>query len=105
MYGVGMDVPYSVILVAFPRQGKEAALHQACLAVVEQSLREPGCTEYRWHRESGDSAKVLLFASWENEEAHDLHAGQAYIKELVAKLGSEDFVERPFVVYCLNQVA
>ncbi len=100
-----MDASLAAILVAEAKNGNELALQQAFFAVVDQSRKEPGCLVYRIHVDAANSAKVLLYGIWENEQAHDRHAEREYIQHLVKRLSVDDLLVKPFVVYFLGMVS
>ena len=67
------------------RPGREEALGDALLAVIEPSRAEAGCEAYELHRSSEDPALWFMYEVWASQEALAAHFETPHLKQLVAQ--------------------
>lgn len=68
-----------------PRPGREEALGEALLAVIEPSRAEAGCEAYELHRSSEDPALKVMYEVWASQEALDAHFETPHLQRLAAQ--------------------
>jgi len=67
------------------RPGRDDALGDALLAVIEPSRAEAGCEAYELHRSSEDPALWFMYEVWASQEALTAHFETPHLKQLAAK--------------------
>lgn len=72
------------ILIANP--GKEAALEDLLLRLVEPVSQEPGTLEYRIHRALDNPGRFFFYEKYTDQAAIDTHMATPHFKELLVKL-------------------
>jgi quinol monooxygenase YgiN len=60
------------------RPGQEALVRHAIDHLVEPTLREPGCVEYRVHQSLDDPCMFLLYEVYAGKDAYEEHLKSAH---------------------------
>ena len=75
------------------KEGREAALKTALVALVAPARRELGCYQYDLLQNQSDPRDFSFVERWESDKAVDLHFQSEYIKKAGAQIA--DLVESP----------
>ena len=79
-----MAEPLTLIAFLRAREGAEEELGRRLTALIEPTLREPGCIDYQLHRSNSDPAQWILYENWRSQAALDLHFQMQYLKQMLA---------------------
>ena len=66
------------------KPGKEDALRQAALALVEPTRKEQGCVQYDLHEHKSEPGRFVFFENWASEEHLAKHAASEHLKQFGA---------------------
>lgn len=89
-----------VILEA--KTGKENDLKAALSAVIEPSIRDETCLEYRLHQDLENPCQFIFYENWTSKEDHKQHSAKGYINDLKETLSS--LLVRPFQVISAQEL-
>lgn len=89
-----MSKPYVVSVVIEAKSGKEDALKQALLDVVEPSRAEAACLAYHLHQDLNYPTRFFLYERWKSEALHQEQFQKPYILDLVERL--DGLLAKPF---------
>jgi quinol monooxygenase YgiN len=64
------------------KPGKEEALKEACLAMVEPTRKEEGCFCYNLHQSKRDKGHFMFYEQWAGNDAIKAHNATAHMKKL-----------------------
>jgi len=76
--------------------GSEARLRQALAGMVEPSLAEPGCLEYRPYVDPTDPARMLIVEQWQDRAALDYHFQTEHFRKVSDVL--DQILAEPFTI-------
>jgi quinol monooxygenase YgiN len=79
------QITLAVIIEA--KEGKEAELKKALLAIVEPTRAEKGCLHYVLHTDPKDDGRFMFYENWENVELWNDHLNSPHIKAFGEKAG------------------
>jgi len=79
-----MAEPLTLIAFLRARAGAEEELGRRLAALIEPTLREPGCIDYQLHRSNCDPAVWVLYENWRSQAAVDLHFQMPYLRQMLA---------------------
>jgi len=74
--------------------GKEGALEQSLLALIEPTVKEAGCIYYHFHKSQNDPAKFMFYETWNSEEAFNNHLASKHVQSWLAI--KDDLLAKPF---------
>jgi quinol monooxygenase YgiN len=81
-----MKTKLAVVAAFQARPGKETALREALIGLLDPTRKESGCLGYELHQSPGDHAKLLMIESWENQAAIDAHMKSPHVQQLVPRV-------------------
>jgi quinol monooxygenase YgiN len=84
----------TVVATLYAKPGKEDALKQALLGLVEPTRAEGPCVQYDLHESIETPGVFVFYENWESKEALDLHLAMPYLQALAAR-GDELFAQAP----------
>ncbi len=89
------DSVYSKIIAAkiFIKPDKIAEFTELFKGMIENTLKEPGCTGYQLYQDPYDPTKFLVFESYRNQAAIDSHFAAGYFKDFGKRIG--DLISHP----------
>jgi quinol monooxygenase YgiN len=76
----------TVVATFQARSGKEAALREALIGLLEPTRKEPGCISYDMHSSPDDPAKFLFYETWQSKDALDAHMRTPHFQKLVPRV-------------------
>ncbi|GAA0299152.1 putative quinol monooxygenase [Kineococcus aurantiacus] len=77
---------YVLVVVLRARPGRAGQVLTRLHELAEVSLAEPGCLQYRVHRDVDDPATFALYEEWQDEAAWQRHDTGAQVVELLEAL-------------------
>jgi len=83
------DMPKEgIILTAIvkAKPGREEAVKEVLLGMVEPTRKEPGCLCYNLHQSKSDKTQFLFYEQWASKEAIDAHGKTPHMQALGGKL-------------------
>lgn len=80
-----MAEPLTLIAFLRARARAEEELGRRLAALIEPTLREPGCIDYQLHRSNCDPAVWILYVNWRSQAALDLRQMLADFPGLLSK--------------------
>lgn len=86
-------MPVSVFAKIKAKPGKEDAVKQALLALIQPTRLEAGCINYDLHQSNTDKADFRFYENWESEEAFDQHLKTPHIQSFLEK--ADDLLSEP----------
>ena len=78
---------YVVAAKWIAREGLEAEVAAALGRLQAASLQEPGCREYRVHREIDDPRSFLLYELYDDAAAYQAHLESAHFQKHAVEYG------------------
>jgi quinol monooxygenase YgiN len=79
--------------------GKEDALRQALLALVQPTRAEEGCVQYDLHEENAKPGNFVFYENWKSKEALDLHMASPHFSAFLPRV-PELCGEPPKIAMC-----
>jgi quinol monooxygenase YgiN len=80
------------------KAGEERSFLAAVAQLAEKTRAEPGCREYRFHRDGEDARKFFLYELYADEQAYRAHQAtphfEKWAKGVIAGLLDERRIER-----------
>jgi quinol monooxygenase YgiN len=93
-----MTMSYTSCVTYTVKQGEERRFLEAVAELAKATRTEPGCLEYRFHRDTEDSRKFFLYELYAGEEAYRAHQAtehfEKWAKGVIAALLEERRIER-----------
>ncbi len=86
-----MTEPLTLIARIRARKGYETTVRKALTALVEPTLEEEGCLEYRLHMVDDDPSLFYFVENWRTVEDLDRHLASDHIQ--AARIALEGHVE------------
>ncbi|MBP2293250.1 putative quinol monooxygenase [Azospirillum rugosum] len=91
------------------RSGREEELLRALAQLAHHTRREPGCLEYRLHRDPENASRFFLYERYVDESAYRLHQAsehfETWAKGIIPGLLDERRIERYVTVDDLEALA
>lgn len=81
-----MHKKYTVVAVFQSHLGKEAALREALVKLLEPTRQEEGCLNYDLHESREVPGKFLFYENWSSKETHQAHMESIHIKGLLKQI-------------------
>jgi quinol monooxygenase YgiN len=78
-------------MIALP--GKEEALRQELLRLIEPTRREEGCLQYDLHVAMDNPGRFVFYENWTSRAALDKHLGSKHLQAFLT--ASKDLREEP----------
>ncbi len=102
-HGIVVLVTTLTLLASFEAApGHHGELRAALLEMVDPSLAEPGCLEYRPYLDAAEPGQMLLVERWVDRAALEDHFATPHFRAVAAKL--ETLLTRPFEIEELTTV-
>jgi quinol monooxygenase YgiN len=76
----------TIIAEIAAKPGKEAALHEALLTLIEPTRKEAGCVEYYLHQSTVEQGRFFFYENWASQEAFQQHMESAHLGAVAARL-------------------
>ncbi|GBC60582.1 antibiotic biosynthesis monooxygenase [Desulfonema ishimotonii] len=93
----------AVVATMIAKPGKEDALKQELLGLIEPSRADEGCLKYHLHQDQADPTVFVFYENWESKELLDAHLAQPHLKAFGEKAG--ELLAEPFGVRILDILA
>ncbi len=77
----------TVVAIMKAQQGKEKEMEDALRAMIPQVESEQGTMQYILHRAKRDPGKFVMYETYKDKEALNLHSATPYFADLFAKIG------------------
>lgn len=77
----------TVVAIMKAQQGKEKEMEDALRAVIPQVASEQGTMQYILHRARKDPGKFVMYETYRDKEALNLHGSTPYFADLFARIG------------------
>jgi len=77
----------TVVAIMKARQGKEKEMEDALRAMVPQVASAAGTMQYILHRARKDQGKFVMYETYRDKEALNLHSSSPYFADLFARIG------------------
>jgi quinol monooxygenase YgiN len=92
-----MENSHYVIVILEAKSGKENALKEELLKVMELSRKEDACLDYKVHEDLSNLARFVLYETWTNKEDHAKQFQKSYITDFGKKL--EGLLNSPYQAF------
>ena len=79
-----MTTLVTVVAEMKAKAGKEEALRQALLALVEPTRKEQGCVQYDLHEHLTEPGRFVFYENWTTAEDLARHAASEHLKQFGA---------------------
>jgi len=83
----------TVVAVLRAKPGKEEALREALLGLVDPTRAEPGCLQYDLHVSNENPAEFLFYEKWVDRAALDEHFQKPHLTKLTDR--SDELLAEP----------
>ncbi|MEK6721590.1 MAG: putative quinol monooxygenase [Chloroflexota bacterium] len=87
------SAPLVIVVIFRARPRQEEALGAELRALVEPTVREPGCLNYDLHISNEQSDLFFFHETWQSVEHHQAHRDTAHVQRFLAI--SPDLVVEP----------
>jgi quinol monooxygenase YgiN len=81
-----MPTLLTVVAHIHAQPGKEDALREALLALIEPTRKEEGCVEYYLHEETGKPGHFVFYENWKSRAALDQHLATPHLSGLLPRV-------------------
>lgn len=89
---------YTSCVTYVVKEGEERRFLEAVAQLAKSTRLEPGCLEYRFHRDTEDSRKFFLYELYADEQAYRAHQAtehfEKWAKGVIPALLEERRIER-----------
>lgn len=68
--------------------------------LVEPTLREEGCLEYRYYRDNHDPEHLVFIEQWRDEESLDAHLASDHVTDMLVRV--DGLLASPIEAYRLT---
>lgn len=93
----------TVVATMRARAGKEDALRDALVSLVEPTSREQGYVNYDLHENLEQPGDFAFYENWETPEHLDAHLAAPHLVEFVGRI--PDLLDGPLVVRRMRRLA
>lgn len=92
---------YAKIIAAkiYIKAGKEAEFTKLFKAMIDSTVKEPGCTGYELFQNPYEKSSFLVFETYKNQSAIDAHFAAAYFKAFGDKVGPLTAKATEIIIY------
>jgi len=91
----------TVVAELLARPGKETQLEQRLLALLDPTLKEPGCVQYDLHRHISQPGRFVFYEKWESQDLLNRHLQSPHLKAFVAD--AQELLAEPLRVELYEQ--
>ncbi|MDR7171578.1 quinol monooxygenase YgiN [Nocardia kruczakiae] len=88
-----------VVAELHARAGQEDRLRTALEAMIEPSLAEPGCLDYRPYADPNDPARMVVVERWHGPDALETHFATPHFRHIAEVL--DRILAEPMTLYRL----
>lgn len=67
------------------KKGRAQELKKALLALIEDTLKEPGCIAYELWEDLGDPNSFVMYERFVSKQALDAHVESSYVQSFIKK--------------------
>lgn len=78
----------SLIVHFEAKEGQEEALEKALRALVEQTVKESGCIDYKLYKDLEHPAKFAFYENWASQAEWEAHMQMPHIKAFQQNMDS-----------------
>jgi quinol monooxygenase YgiN len=97
-------MPKLTVVARFHAQpGKEDALRQVLLTLIEPTRREEGCLQYDLHEENGKPGHFIFYENWASKEVLDRHAASPHFTAILPRVS--DLCSQPAEILICTRIA
>ncbi|TAL59766.1 MAG: antibiotic biosynthesis monooxygenase [Legionella sp.] len=93
---------HTVVAILQAAEGKEEALKQALIEVIEPSRKEKQCIEYKLHQDKNNPGQFILYENWQSAEGHVEQFKKPYITALAEQL--KELLAKPYQVFFATEL-
>ena len=93
----------TVVAHMHAQPGKEDALRQALLALIEPTRKEEGCMQYDLHEENEKPGHFVFYENWTSKAALDRHLASPHLSALLPRV--PELCSRPPEILTYTRVA
>ena len=93
----------TVVAVLRAKPGKEEALREALLNLVEPTRAEAGCVQYDLHRSTENPGEFVFFEKWVDRAALDEHSQKPHLQAFRAR--REELLSEPSEIRTYSRLA
>jgi quinol monooxygenase YgiN len=93
----------TVVAQMHAQPGKEDALRQVLLTLIEPTRKEEGCVQYDLHEENGQPGHFVFYENWRSKEALDLHLASPHFTAILPRLA--ELCSRPAEIAACTRIA
>jgi quinol monooxygenase YgiN len=94
-------MPFTMIATFQAKPGEEQRLQDELGAMIEPSLAEPGCLEYRPLVDPGQPGAMVIIEEWTSEDALEEHFATPHFNRVAEVLG--EILVEPFTATTLTR--
>jgi quinol monooxygenase YgiN len=69
----------------YAKPGKEAALHQALLGLIEPTKKDPGYVQYDLHVDNDDPTHFFFYENWTSRALLEKHLAAPHLQAFLAR--------------------
>ena len=89
---------YASCVMYVVKEGQERVFLQAVAELARETRKEPGCLEYRFHRDPENGAKFFLYELYTDEQAYRAHQAtghfEKWAKDIIPPFLNDRRIER-----------
>lgn len=93
----------TVFAVAQAKSGKEGALEEALLTLVEPTRQEAGCINYDLHRHFDQPGKFAFYENWVNKAALEQHLTTPHFAAFRSRM--DELISEPLQIELFEMVS
>lgn len=93
----------TVVAYIKAKPGKETAVQDELLALIQPTRNEPPCINYDLHRSKTDPALFMFYENWQSKEDLDAHLNTPHLNAFKAK--ADDLLAEPLKVELFEMIS
>jgi quinol monooxygenase YgiN len=93
----------TVVAEMVAKPGKEDALRQQLVGLVEPTRKEEGCVQYDLHVSTSERGRFVFYENWTSREMLDKHSASDHIQRFRAIAG--DLLGEPARILTYDRIA
>ena len=105
LYTLGMTAGpvLTVLAEIYARPGKEGALREALMGLVEPTKKDAGFLQYDLHQDNDDPAHFFLYENWASRADLDAHLAAPHLKAFLAR--QDELLAKPLRVVFATRIS
>ncbi len=98
-----VQVQKAITAKIYIKQGMEDEFIKSARWIIDNTLKEQGCLEYRLYQDPYNKSNFFFFEKYKDQAAIDVHFGAPYFKEFGTKVGEMTSQPTEIKIYNISE--